>query len=444
MLLPFETPRRILSSPLGQAGYFLVFLLLVALFGPVLIQRAWGCRPLGPGIARERIESFCRKARVEYADILTWPLFGGRMLTAGVMGLIARFRYILVTPALLRFLTFEEIDAVMAHEIGHVQKKHLLFYLLFFISLMPTVFLSYSLMGQAFALFLVYFLPFDPLAEGSGLQWFLQNPALNAALLLAVFYVYFRYVFGYFMRNFERQADIHVFELLSSPIPLITSLEKISLISGLSADKPNWHHFSIRERIEYIQKCILDPAWIQRQHRKVRTSMFVYLACMLTVVGVYQQMNYGASGKKISAYLIETVLARELEKNPDNPDLYRNLGDYHFILMNNCGKAIPAYEKSLLMAPASAEALNNLAWLYATCEDESYRNPERALALALKAAEINPSPHILDTLAESYYLNGFYRKALETEELAMEHLGKAEDRSEYEARLARFKMKITK
>ena len=62
--------------------------------------------------------------------------------------------------------------------------------------------------------------------------------------------------------------------------------------------------------------------------------------------------------------------------------------------------------------PENAEVLNNLAWLYATAQDASYRNPHEALKLSRKAAEIDPKPHILDTLAESYFINGDYRAAL--------------------------------
>ena len=64
------------------------------------------------------------------------------MITAGVMGLIKQFRYILVTRSLLQRLTPYEIEAVIAHEIGHVKKKHLLFYLIFFAGYML---ISYAL-----------------------------------------------------------------------------------------------------------------------------------------------------------------------------------------------------------------------------------------------------------------------------------------------------------
>ena len=45
------------------------------------------------------------------------------MITAGVMGLIKNFRYILVTPSLLNLLEPAEVDAVIAHENRSYQKE---------------------------------------------------------------------------------------------------------------------------------------------------------------------------------------------------------------------------------------------------------------------------------------------------------------------------------
>jgi Zn-dependent protease with chaperone function len=101
--LPFKLPKQFLSTTEGEITYFLFFLLLVAVVGPVIIKKFWMCKPLETGYDRSRIESLCRRAGMEYADILYWPIFGGKMITAGVMGLIKKFRYILVTEGLLRF-----------------------------------------------------------------------------------------------------------------------------------------------------------------------------------------------------------------------------------------------------------------------------------------------------------------------------------------------------
>ncbi|MCK7507704.1 MAG: hypothetical protein MZV70_29100, partial [Desulfobacterales bacterium] len=51
-------------------------------------------------------------------------------------------------------------------------------------------------------------------------------PSFSASLIIGVFLVYFRYVFGYFMRNFERQADAYVFTLFDSAAPADRHLSK--------------------------------------------------------------------------------------------------------------------------------------------------------------------------------------------------------------------------
>lgn len=143
--LPFETPKRFLNTTEGEIAYFLFFLLGVTIFGPLLIQKFWRCKPLENSSNRNRIAALCDRAGLEYADILYWPIFGGKMITAGVMGLIKKFRYILVTPSLLQLLEPEEIDAVIAHEIGHIKKKHLVFYLAFFVGYMLLSYVTFDL-----------------------------------------------------------------------------------------------------------------------------------------------------------------------------------------------------------------------------------------------------------------------------------------------------------
>ena len=88
------------------------------------------------------------------------------------------------------------------------------------------------------------------------------------------------------------------------------------------------------------------------------------------------------------------------------------------------------------MAPRHARALNNLAWLYATCEETSYRDPERALVLAKRAAALEREAHVLDTLAESYFINGDIEAALATEKEALAIAKK--DKSYYQEQIARF------
>ncbi len=427
-VLPFEWPARFLETTEGEITYFLLFLLAVAIVGPMMIQKFWRCKPLEAGEHRKRIESLCRRAGIDYADILYWPIFGGKMITAGVMGLVKKFRYILVTPSLLRLLEPEEIDAVIAHEIGHVKKKHLIFYLLFFVGYMFLSFVAFYLVNWG----IIYAEP---------IYWFVNNTGFNPSTIysalisigfILTFVIYFRFIFGFYMRNFERQADIFVYSLFDSAQPLISTLEKIVTTSGQSADRPNWHHFSIRERIDYLKKCESNSRWISRHNQKVNKSIGIFLAGMLLIGIIGYQLNLGALGDKIQ----QNLITRELQRSPDNPNLYRHLG-YLFLEREDYKAAIDAYEKAIDLRLHDPYVLNNLAWLYTGNDDPSLSNPQRALLLARKAAEIEQSPQVLDTLAESYYLNRMNSEAVRTGEQALK-LAKG-NRAYYKKQLEKFK-----
>lgn len=430
--LPFETPKRFLSTTEGEVSYFLFFLLGVAIIGPALIQKFWRCKPIEDGYYRNRIEALCRRAGVAYSDILYWPIFGGKMITAGVMGLVKRFRYILVTKSLLQVLEPEEVDAVIAHEIGHVKKNHLLFYLVFFVGYMV---LSYVAV-DAIVFGIISAESINWLSNKAGFSQTAFVSAVYSVVIICVFLIYFRFIFGFFMRNFERQADTYVYALFDSAQPLISTLEKITATSGQSADKPNWHHFSISQRIDYLEKCEVDTSWIDRQNTKIKKSIGVYAACLLLLGGLGYQLDIGMSGDRVTSHIYEKAILKQIEKFPDNPDLYSLLGKVYFNRRNWSGVQ-DAWEKSLVLEPNNAEVLNNLAWLYATCEDNQFQDPDRALAMATLAVKLENLPHIWDTLAESYYVNEMYSKAVEAGRNALA-LAK-ENRGYYENQLEKFK-----
>ena len=75
------------------------------------------------------------------------------------------------------------------------------------------------------------------------------------------------------MRNFERQADLHIYQFTHDASPLISTFYKIASFSRQSIDKPNWHHFSITERISFLHQCEHDRHFIQRHDRKVKKSL---------------------------------------------------------------------------------------------------------------------------------------------------------------------------
>lgn len=429
--MPFPLPKTLLATPEGEVAFFLSFLLLVAVTGPVIIQKFWRCKPLEQGIHRVKIESLCTTAGIKYADILYWPIFGGRMITAGVMGLVGRFRYILVTDALLALLKPDEIDAVIAHEIGHVKKFHLLFYLFF---LMGYMLLSYA----AFDLVIYSIIFAEPLYKfiyRTGIDRTTVTTTLLSIVIILNFIIYFRFIFGYFMRNFERQADAFVYNMIGSASSLVSTFQKIATLSGQSADKPNWHHFSIRERIDFLVQCETDRSLIKRHDRKIKNSIIVFSIGMIIAGIIGFQLNFGETGKRLNSRFFETAILRQMNNTAEKAPLYGMLGDLYYG-RNKIPEAVSAYEDSIQLSMDNAAVLNNYAWLLATVEEASFKNPEKALYLAEKASQIEVSPHIMDTLAECYFLNGRFQEAVTAESAALKLAGKGDPY--YRKQLERF------
>lgn len=440
--LPSDFIKRLLSSTSGELFCVLVLLSTVVIVGPALIQKFWRCKPLPDGPIRSRIEAVCKKAGVSCRDIVEWPVFGGRMMTAAVLGIVKNFRYILVTRALLAHLTPEELDAVVAHEAGHVKKKHLLFYLFFLTGYMLItvsffdVILYLVLYSKPFY-FLISTFNFDPMGA---------FPLFQSIFMVFSFLIYFRYVFGYFMRNFERQADAYAFSMFDTAAPLVTTFQKIAYASGQSPDKPSWHHFSLRQRIDFLNRCELDRSLVSNHNRKVRRSVAVFLFSLLLIGMLGYQLNYGNAGRRIGNHLLQNMLALEeknllndIEESPQSTDLIALLGDLYYS-RKDFQNAIDTYEKALSIVFDIPHVLNNLAWLYATCEDDRYRNPKRALLLASRAAELDPSPETFDTLGESCYINGLHEEALAAGIEALERTNG--NRAYYEEQLKKFQSAV--
>jgi Zn-dependent protease with chaperone function len=405
-LLTWPSLRRMYESQTGQFLFFTMFLILLVIFLPPLIKYFWGCSPLPRSEKKERIEDFLEAQGFRYRGILRWPLLEGRLMTAGVMGLVPQFRYILITDSLLRLLSIEELKAVMAHEIGHIRYKHLLFYILFVLGYMA---ISFGLFDLLFSLMALQPRLFNLLNSQKEIYASLFYLMLSVPIILSII-IYFRYIMGFFMRNFERQADTYSIKLVGEVTPTITSLEKIATASGIGRHQPSWHHFSIAERVEFLWRSSRDPQLIKRHSRRLAISLVVFL---MLLISIGFALNAGSLKSSLEDRTLTRVLNRRLAESPQDVDIYKALAQiYH--RRENLPKALWAYENILRLDPDDGMALNNLAWILATAEDPDLRDYPRALDLAKRAVEVEASPTFLDTLAEAYYVNGLYDQALAT------------------------------
>ena len=109
-----------------------------------------------------------------------------------------------------------------------------------------------------------------------------------------------------------------------------------------------------------------------------------------------------------------TYLHTALSLQPEHSDSWILLG----LALLNKGQVVDAIgclEKALQNAPESLSALNNLAWLFATCADASVRNGSKALELAQRANQISQGKNalVLRSLAAAYAELGQFPKAIE-------------------------------
>jgi tetratricopeptide (TPR) repeat protein len=135
--------------------------------------------------------------------------------------------------------------------------------------------------------------------------------------------------------------------------------------------------------------------------------------------------------------------SKAMDTNPRYADAFNNRGDAWFY-KGNCAQAIADTTKALEINPQYADAYNQLAWVFALCPDDKYRNGAKALELAKKAVELRPEVDFLDTLAAAYAEAGKFEDAAKTEERVITLLkkgGRTDELAEYEERLESYKSK---
>jgi STE24 endopeptidase len=228
-------------------------------FLPFFIQSIWQCQPLEDAQLLERLERLCQKGHFKHGGIKSWIVMGDS-LTAAIIGIVSRFRYIMFTKRLLNEMSPEMLEAILAHEMGHSKRKHLLIY--------PFILMGMMICTSLFSYHFENEVPLPVIFIG----------------YLCIIGLYFRFFFGFFSRLFERQADLHVFEVGVDPQHMIEALDRIGIISNYSHKVPSWHHFSIQERIDFLQSAIHDPKIIAKHHQKVKSFVIFYFILLLLIL----------------------------------------------------------------------------------------------------------------------------------------------------------------
>ena len=364
----------------GLAGMFA----LAAVAVPVLIRVCWGLRPLALSAAEAAVREELAANGVTVGAVLAWPdeLMGHA--TAGVIGLLPRFRYLMISPSLLAALAPAELRSVIAHEAGHVKHRHLWY---FFAAIV-----SFVLLMQVLATGLFWAGLFT---GGSPPLWLLIGLEVGGLL------VFFRFGLGFVSRTFERQADGNALRRLG-PEPFEGAIIKVGLLNGIALEQDNWHHYGIARRIRFAHAAHAEPEQLRRHDRRVRRIKVGLLALLLLGLGV----QAAASSPDAVDWMGEQYLARRLsgEEQPTRADLLPlQLLATRALERGNHDAAERYFRLVLQVTPADPQAQNNLAWVLVTQPDPRAAELEEGLQLAEQAAQAGALAYVFDTLAESHF-----------------------------------------
>ncbi len=263
-------------------GDIFLLLVLILFISPFLMVRVWPVETLKNTELREIILKFLRKNRVKIAQIYVLKNLGKNLYTAGIIGFLPPFKYLFFSKPLLEILSPEEILGVVAHEIAHLKKKHNLWLLLLLLNL-PLFLLTISI--------LIFWLGYHFNPDLVKAVMDKERLPLSVEIFLGISliilsYIYIRYLFSYFLRQFEREADLYSGIILNTYQPIISALFKIGEITG-QLYKKSWHHYGIFERIEFLKKVAMDVELLNRVKKKflkIRIILILWIILNLMII----------------------------------------------------------------------------------------------------------------------------------------------------------------
>lgn len=229
-----EIEQFIIDNPPILYCLLLSCILFLALSYPLTLKFLWRMKPLGTVFeSTPDLTAFVRSLGFTTRDLLAWNT-GGLMVNAAILGVLPRWRYILLTDSMLARFEMDELKAAVAHEIGHGKKRHAILFILLSV-------------GYVAALGLAdLHLPFFDAQE---------DELLAAALFYLPATIIFLYaVFGFVSRRFEVEADLFAARAVGNPKLFAATLERLAVWNRGARNRKSWRHFSLARRIALLEK----------------------------------------------------------------------------------------------------------------------------------------------------------------------------------------------
>jgi STE24 endopeptidase len=195
-----------------------VFILGVQYFAPTWILPLFNIfRPLEPGPVKDALLAYARSVNFPLNDVLVMDGSRRSGKSSAFLTGFGKQKRIVFFDTLIDQLTPPELVAVLAHEVGHYRKKHVVQGAVLTIVQMGVVFFLLSVFLNHRGLFQVFYL---------------EQPAVYTGLVVfSVLYVPLDFLISIgmriFFRRFEYQADRFAIETIDSHESMVQAMQKV-------------------------------------------------------------------------------------------------------------------------------------------------------------------------------------------------------------------------
>ncbi len=230
--------------------FFTLFEMLLLWIYPVVIAPLFNkYEPIADESLKEQIQSLMAKVGLKAQGIYQVDEGKRSRHTNAYFTGLGRTKRIVLYDTLLASHTHEEILSVLAHEIGHWKKKHILKQLVFMVCASAVLFYVIYLAVAWPPLYLAFGIAGTPVYAG----FFLVSLYLSAVS----FFV--SPIGAAISRRFERDADKTAFALTGTARPMVSALKRLAKDNLSNLHPHPWYagfyysHPPLTRRIEYLQ-----------------------------------------------------------------------------------------------------------------------------------------------------------------------------------------------
>jgi len=239
---------------LAWALFMGLFLALAQLAPVVLFPIFYKFEPLDDEDLRRRLVVLSERAGTRVRGVYRWKLSEkSKKANAALTGLGAT-RRIILADTLLDNYTPDEIEAVLAHELGHHVHRHILKSIL----LQGAI----TLFGFWAANWTLHYAVDRRLFDFDGLSDFANLPLL--ALVSVVLSFLLMPALNAFSRFNERQADRYAFESIASVGPFISSMNKLAEQNLAERTPSKWVEWFFHSHPAISRRLAAAEAWAKR------------------------------------------------------------------------------------------------------------------------------------------------------------------------------------